>query len=90
MARFGFDLEPYFLLLMSFVMLMAPMLAGVVIGFLLLDQQDDQTLTALQVTPLTLSGYFTYRIAAPTVLSLFITIAAFPITSLVNLGTAQK
>jgi fluoroquinolone transport system permease protein len=36
---------------MSFVLLMTPMLAGIVVGFLLLDQRDDQTLTALQVTP---------------------------------------
>ena len=56
MAQFQFDLAPYYPLLMSFVLLMTPMLAGLVIGFLLLDQQDDQTLTAIQVTPLTLNG----------------------------------
>jgi fluoroquinolone transport system permease protein len=85
-TRFDFDLQPYYPLLMSFVMLMTPMLAGVVIGFLLLDQRDDQTLTALQVTPLTLSGYFAYRIAVPTALSFAITVAVFPITRLVELS----
>lgn len=85
-ARFQFDLQPYYPLLMSFVVLMTPMLAGVVVGFLLLDQRDDQTLTALQVTPLTLSGYFAYRIAVPTALSFFITLVVFPITGLVALG----
>jgi fluoroquinolone transport system permease protein len=85
-TRFDFDLQPYHPLLMSFVMLMTPMLAGIVIGFLLLDQRDDQTLTALRVTPLTLSGYFAYRIAVPTALSFAITVVVFPITALVLLS----
>jgi fluoroquinolone transport system permease protein len=84
--RFQFDLEPYYPLLMSFVLLMTPMLAGMVVGFLLLDQRDDQTLTALQVTPLTLSGYFVYRIAVPTVLSFAVTVIVLPITGLLRLG----
>ena len=86
-TRFNFDLQPYYPLLMSFVALLTPMLAGTVIGFLLLDQRDDQTLTALQVTPLTLSGYFAYRIAVPTALSFAITILIFPITGLLELGS---
>jgi fluoroquinolone transport system permease protein len=85
-TRFNFDLQPYYPLLMSFIMLMTPMLAGIVIGFLLLDQRDDQTLAALQVTPLTLSGYFAYRIAVPMALSFVITIFVFPMTGLVELG----
>jgi fluoroquinolone transport system permease protein len=83
-GRFRFDIEPHYPLLMSFVMLMTPMLAGTVIGFLLLDQRDEQTLTALRVTPLTLSGYFVYRIALPTVVSFATTLVLFPITGLVE------
>ena len=33
------------------LLLITPVLYGMVIGFLLLDQRDDQTLVALQVTP---------------------------------------
>jgi fluoroquinolone transport system permease protein len=88
-TRLNFDLQPYYPLLMSFVVLMTPMLAGTVIGFLLLDQRDDQTLTALQVTPLSLGGYFTYRIAVPTALSFAITIALFPITNLLELSPVE-
>lgn len=84
-TRMNFDLQPYYPLLMSFVVVMTPTLAGTVIGFLLLDQRDDQTLTALQVTPLTLNGYFAYRIIAPTALSFAITIVMFPITGLLDL-----
>jgi fluoroquinolone transport system permease protein len=86
MAQLQFDLTPYYPLLMSFVLLMTPMLAGMVIGFLLLDQRDDQTLTALQVTPLTLNGYLVYRISLPIVLSLMITLVIFPLAGLVEIG----
>jgi fluoroquinolone transport system permease protein len=85
-ARFRFDLHPYYGLLMSFVLLMPPMLAGIVVGFLLLDQRDDQTLMALQVTPLTLSGYFAYRITVPTALSFVVTLAVLPLAGLSDLG----
>lgn len=86
LAKFQFDLAPFYPLLMSFVLVMTPMLAGLVIGFLLLDQQDDRTLTALQVTPLTLTGYLVYRLSLPLGLSLAITMIIFPLTGLVALG----
>jgi fluoroquinolone transport system permease protein len=85
-ARFQFDLHPYYPLLMSFVLLMTPILAGIVVGFLLLDQRDDQTLIALQVTPLTISGYFVYRITVPTLLSFGVTLAMFPLAGLLQLA----
>ena len=47
------------------ILLLTPYLAGMVIGFLLLDQRDDDTLTALQVTPLSLNGYLVYRLTVP-------------------------
>lgn len=86
MAQFQFDLTLYYPLLTSFVLLMTPMLTGMVIGFLLLDQRDDQTLTALQVTPLTLNGYLVYRLSLPTLLSLIITLFILPLTGLVEIG----
>jgi fluoroquinolone transport system permease protein len=39
-----------------------PLLFGTVIGFLLIDERDEGTLQALQVTPLSLSGFLHYRI----------------------------
>lgn len=65
----GFDLTPYFPLLMSFLPLIAAGMAGTVAGFLLLDQRDDQTLTAILVTPLRLGGYLRYRLTAVILLS---------------------
>lgn len=74
--RFGFDLRPYFPMLYAYLVLVSPVLYGVIIGFLLLDERDDKTLVALQVTPLTLTNYVSYRIGLP----LLISIAITPIT----------
>ena len=83
LVRYGFDLTPYFPLIMSFFfILLNPILFGMVIGMLLLDERDDHTLTALQVTPLSLNNYLVYRIFAPIILSVVIAIAIYPIANL--------
>jgi fluoroquinolone transport system permease protein len=67
--QFGFDLVAYYPLLVSFLPLVAAGMTGTVVGFLLLDQRDDQTLTALMVTPLSLGGYLRYRLSVLMLLS---------------------
>lgn len=84
--RYGVDVTPYYGLLMSFMVELMPILSGMVVGFLLLDQRDDLTLTALQVTPLTLNGYLLYRITAPILLSLLTTLVVFPLAGLVEVA----
>jgi len=84
--RFGFDLTPYYTLLTSFLVLTVPSLVGAVVGFLLLDQRDDRTLTALQVTPLTVEGYLLYRTAIPLVLSVAMTTVMIALSGLVTMG----
>ena len=54
--------------------------------FLLLDHRDDRTLTALQVTPLTVEGYLAYRIAVPMVVSVPVMMASVAIADLVTMG----
>jgi len=61
--QLGFELAAYYPLLMSVLPLIAAGMAGTVVGFLLLDQRDDQTLTALLVTPLRLGDYLRYRLS---------------------------
>jgi fluoroquinolone transport system permease protein len=67
--QFGFELVAYYPLLVSFLPLVAAGMTGTVVGFLLLDQRDDQTLTALMVTPLSLGGYLRYRLSGLMLLS---------------------
>ena len=80
------DLNLYDPLILSFFVLTMPTLVGAIIGFLLLDQRDDQTLTALQVTPLTLRGYLFYRALAPMLVSALMLIVTTPLTGLMTAG----
>lgn len=84
--RYGFSLVPYYPLLTSFLVLMVPTLIGSVVGFLLLDQRDDRTLTALQVTPLTIGQYLAYRTAVPMVVSVPVMMASVWIADLVSMS----
>lgn len=88
-TEYSFDLMPYYPLLASFTAIFTPALFGMVIGFLLLDERDDGTLIALQVTPLAMASYTTYRIAMPVALSVFYTVLIFPLTLLNTLGYAD-
>jgi hypothetical protein len=79
----GLELTSYYAPLMGYVtLLLVPYLWGAIIGFLLLDQRDEQTLTALQVTPLPLRSYLIYRLLAPALLSSLATLLVMPITGL--------
>jgi fluoroquinolone transport system permease protein len=85
-----FDLLPYYQPLMAYTLLiLTPMLAGMVIGFLLLDQRDDHTLSALQVTPLTLNGYLVYRLVTPTIASLLVSLAVLQVSGLVRFSLSE-
>lgn len=81
------DLDPYFYPFLGVIMTMlTPALAGVVIGFLLLDERDDQTLSALQVTPMPLNGYLAYRLIVPVIISIMLTILVFPLVGIHQIG----
>lgn len=80
--RFQFDMTPYYPLALSGLIILFPLVIGMVIGFLLLDERDDGTLTALQVTPLTLGSYLAYRVSVPTLLTAVLMIGILPIANL--------
>lgn len=46
-------------------------LIGVIVGFMLLDEKDDKTITALLVTPVPLNSYLMYRVGAATIIGFF-------------------
>jgi fluoroquinolone transport system permease protein len=68
------------------LLITAPVMCGMVIGFLLLDERDDRTLLALRATPLPLSGYLAWRLALPLLLSVVATLAAFSLAGLTQLS----
>jgi fluoroquinolone transport system permease protein len=86
LAWFNFDLTLYIPLMMSMMVMLIPMIYGSVVGFLLLDQRDDHTIEALQVTPLSLRGYFSYRISIPILLGLVGNMVMLPLSGLCDLS----
>lgn len=87
--RFGFDLAVYYPLIMSFLPLAVAGMVGTVIGFLLLDQRDEQTLVALVVTPLSLGDYLRYRLAVPVLVSMTLTGITLPLAGLTSTTPLQ-
>jgi fluoroquinolone transport system permease protein len=83
LEQYNFDLVEYYPVLLAYFFIgMSPMVYGVVTGFLLLDEKDDRTLTALQVTPLPLNSYIIYRVAVPIILTFVLMFAIFPLANL--------
>jgi len=83
---FAFDLVPYYPMLLSFFfVLQLPLLFGLLVGLLILDERDDDTLTALRVTPISMTGYAIYRGGAATLLSTLYIVIALPSTGLMPL-----
>jgi fluoroquinolone transport system permease protein len=82
----GIDITPYYMLAMSFIGMVMPLLVGMVVGFLLLDQRDDRTLSALQVTPLSLNGYLAYRISMPMLVSVVMSVVVIKAAGIIEMG----
>ncbi len=72
-SKFGFDLLPYYDLIMGFMIMVTPMLYGFVIGFLLLDDRDEGLFNSISVTPIGKTGYLTYKLTLPVVTSFIFT-----------------
>jgi fluoroquinolone transport system permease protein len=84
--RYAFDLKITYPLIVSVFVPMVGGFAGIVIGFLLLDERDDQTLLALMVTPMPPTSYLIYRLGLPMVISTVTTLAVFPLIGLVSIS----
>jgi fluoroquinolone transport system permease protein len=67
----------------------APGIVGMVIGFLLLDERDARTLSALRVTPISLRQYLAYRIASPLVLGTASTLLGYPLIGIAPIPFAS-
>lgn len=70
------------------LLITAPVMCGMVIGFLLLDERDDRTLLALRVTPLPPGSYLAWRLSLPLLTSVLVTLATFPLAGLAQPGVA--
>ena len=89
-SRFGWALTDYQVLMASFLVMMMPILCGTVIGFLLLDEKDDRTLIALQVTPLSPAAYLAYRTLVPMAISVATTPLMLALSGLERLSLGAE
>lgn len=78
-------LSDYYPLLLSMIVIFVPLLYGIVVGFMLLDERDEDTLTALKVTPMSMGKYLAYRMTTPVIISVVTTLLAYPLIGLVNI-----
>ena len=75
-TRYDFDLVPYYpLVLTAFLLLTSIIIVGGLGAFLVLDEVDAGTLTALRVTPVPLRDFFAYRAATVIVVTTVYVIA---------------
>jgi hypothetical protein len=79
------DLSRHHLTILAVLASMTPMMFGWLIGFKLLDDRDEHTLSAIAVTPLTKQGYIVYRTALVLVLSAFLNTTLIPLTGLTGI-----
>jgi fluoroquinolone transport system permease protein len=85
--RNGFDLAPYYpLILTSFLMLTSNVIVGALAGFLVLDEVDAGTLTALRVTPVPLSTFFAYRAVTVVAVTTVYVIATMSLSGILQPG----
>ena len=66
------DLTVHYAFIMSFLAFLTPSFVGMVMGFMLLDERDEDILSYMAVTPLSKSGYLLYRIVSPMIISFVI------------------
>jgi fluoroquinolone transport system permease protein len=86
-TRYGFDLVPYYpLVLTAFLLLTSVIITGAIAAFLVLDEVDAGTLTALRVTPVPLSTYFSYRAGTVIVLTTIYVIATMTFSGILQSG----
>jgi len=70
-------IAPYLPLIMGGYLMTAPGIAGMVTGFLLLDERDAHTLDALRVSPVSMRVYLAYRITLPLLIGTTAAIAGY-------------
>lgn len=60
-----FSLSDYYNFVTIFIIVMGPMMSGMVIGFNLLDDRDENILTYMAITPIRKEGYLLFKVFAP-------------------------
>ncbi len=85
--RYDFDLVPYYpLAITALLLLTSIIIAGGLAAFLVLDEIDAGTLTALRVTPVPLSTFFAYRAATVVVVTTIYVVTTMSFSGILGPG----
>ena len=83
--RYEFDLVPYYpLVLTALLLLTSIIIASALAAFLILDELDAGTLTALRVTPVPLSMFFAYRAGTVVLVTTIYVVATLSFSGMVE------
>ncbi len=85
--RYDFDLVPYYpLVLAAFLLLTSIIIAGALAAFLVLEEVDAGTMSALRVTPVPLSTFFAYRAGTVMVVTTVYVVATMSFSGILEPG----
>lgn len=85
LVEVGLDLVPYYPGFLVFLLFLTAMLGGVLTGFIILDDRDEQILLYFSVTPFSRKRYVWYRLMSPLMLSGVIGLLVSRIAGIVEL-----
>ncbi len=85
--RYDFDLTPYYpLVITALLLLTSIIIVGGLAAFLVLDEIDAGTLTALRVTPVSLAEFFAYRATTVVVITTVYVVATMSSSGVLRPG----
>lgn len=85
--RYAFDLVPYYpLMLTALLLLTSIIIAGALAAFLVLEEIDAGTMTALRVTPVPLATFFAYRAATVMFVTTLYVVLTLPFSGILQAG----
>ena len=84
--NYNLNLAQHHPFILSYTLLLTPLLIGNATGFLILEEKDEHLLKYFSITPLSKRGYFSYRIISPILMSTFFSIFLLIFSNLMNIN----
>lgn len=72
LAVLNFDITPWYALADAMLVMLTPMMAGMLAGFLMLDERDEGVGAYYSVTPIGTAGYLVSRLSLPVLWSILV------------------
>ncbi|MDP5273270.1 hypothetical protein [Chengkuizengella axinellae] len=89
-VMYAFNLSKHYDFMMSILLLLTPLLIGMLMGFMILEERDEGIILFMSVTPLKKSGYFIYRFGLPVLISVWISFFVLYITNIVPINIMKQ